>query len=62
VKKKEKVLAIYNSQINSAEKVLLQSMNAYRGFFCREENLRQAEAFQVPENYPLNFNKLISLF
>jgi LmbE family N-acetylglucosaminyl deacetylase len=62
VEKKEKVLAVYDSQINSAEKVLLQSMNSYRGFFCREENLRQAEAFQVPENYPLNFNKLISLF
>nr|MDA3815166.1 hypothetical protein [Patescibacteria group bacterium] len=62
VERKEKVLNVYDSQINSAEKVLIESMNSYRGFFCREENLRQAEAFEVPENYPVNFNKLISLF
>jgi LmbE family N-acetylglucosaminyl deacetylase len=62
VERKKKVIDVYDSQINSAEKVLLQSMNSYRGFFCREDDLRQAEAFEVPEKYPINFNKLVDLF
>ncbi len=60
--RKKKVANVYDSQINSSEKVLLQSMNSYRGFFCREDNIRQAEAFEIPKNYPINFNKIIDLF
>jgi LmbE family N-acetylglucosaminyl deacetylase len=57
--KKKKLIKIYSSQINPKEEKLLESMNYYRAFSLRKEKSFLAEAFEIPENFPLDF---ISIF
>jgi len=61
-KRKKAVLDAYKSQINPQEKKLLESMNYYRAFLTREEKALSAEAFEIPEEFPIYFNKLIEFF
>lgn len=60
--KKREIINVYKSQINPRERKLLKSMNFYRAFSTRDEKVLTAEAFEIPEDFPLNFNRLIEIF
>lgn len=62
LKKKNKVIEIYKSQINFQERKLLESMNFYRAFLTRDKKVLTAEAFEIPEGFPIYFNQLIKIF
>lgn len=60
--RKQKVIDVYASQIYPAERKLLESMNYYRNFFLRDHKSLSAEAFEIPEEFPIKFNQLIEIF
>jgi len=60
--RKEKVIDTYASQINESERRLLESMNTYRSFFRRDEKALAAEAFQIPKEFPVHFDRVASFF
>ncbi len=60
--RKEKVIDAYASQINDSERKLLESMNTYRSFFRRDEKVLAAEAFQIPKEFPVHFDRITKLF
>jgi len=62
LEKKNKLIDIYQSQINPRERKLLESMNFYRAFSTRNEKALAAEGFEIPEEFPIYFNRLIEIF
>lgn len=62
LKKKNKVIESYKSQINFQERKLLESMSFYRAFLTRDKSVLTAEAFEIPEGFPVYFNQLIKIF
>ena len=61
-KKKEEVVDAYLSQIYPRERALLESINKYRGFFLRDHNKTDAECFEIPDQYPIDFRRLMDIF
>ncbi|MCD5401971.1 PIG-L family deacetylase [candidate division NPL-UPA2 bacterium] len=62
LERKNKLIDVYQSQINPRERKLLESMNFYRAFLTRNEKTRAAEAFEIPEEFPIYFNRMIEVF
>jgi LmbE family N-acetylglucosaminyl deacetylase len=60
--KKAKLIKIYSSQINPREERLLNSINSYRAFFLRDKKAFLAEAFEIPEHFPIIFHFLEKIF
>jgi len=60
--RKRALMETYKSQIPPREKKLLESMNFYRAFLMRNERVWEAEAFEIPENFPIHLNQLIEIF
>jgi LmbE family N-acetylglucosaminyl deacetylase len=60
-KKKQKLLSVYGSQIYQNERDLLNSINNYRSFALRDLEAHSAEAFELPEHFPLKFSQLLQL-
>lgn len=60
-KKKQKLLDVYGSQIYPKERDLLNSINNCRSFALRDLEAHSAEAFELPEHFPLKFNQLFEL-
>jgi LmbE family N-acetylglucosaminyl deacetylase len=61
MKQKQKLLDIYSSQIYRNERDLLNSINNFRSFSLRDLEARAAEAFEIPEHFPLKFANLFEL-
>lgn len=59
LKRKEKVIDVYSSQITNEERKMLEAMNVYRGF---HKGSVSAEAFEIAENLPVYFNELFDIF
>jgi len=62
LEKKNKIIESYKSQINPRERKLLESMNFYHAFSTRKEEVLSAEAFEIPEEFPLDFKTLTEIF
>lgn len=60
--RKNKVTDVYKSQIDSRERKLLESMNFYRAFYLRDNKVLLAEAFEIPEEIPIHFKRLVEIF
>jgi len=60
--RKNKLIDVYRSQINSRERKLLESMNFYRAFSTRDDKILAAEAFEIPDELPICLNRLIEIF
>lgn len=59
LKRKEKVVEVYSSQITNEERKMLEAMNVYRGF---HKGSVSAEAFEIAEDCPMHFNELFDFF
>lgn len=60
-KKKQKLLDVYASQIYQNERDMLNSINNFRSFSLRDMAAHSAEAFELPEHFPLEFAHLFDL-
>ncbi len=60
--RKNQVVDVYASQIYPRERDLLTSINRYRGFFLRDHNKTDAECFEIPPDYPIDFRRLLDIF
>ncbi len=62
-KRKESLLDVYGSQIYPSERKMLESMNNYRSFFLRGyDNIDCAEAFEIPDHFPVYMNRVLEIF
>lgn len=59
LKRKDKVVEVYRSQITNEERKMLEAMNVYRGF---HKGSVSAEAFEIAEDCPMYFNELFDIF
>lgn len=62
LERKRQAVDVYASQIYPNERRLLEAMNDYRGFFLRDHQLLAAEAFEIPEEFPIDLKRLVEIF